>query len=287
MLDGVGAVPTKRQHRRLRRLHRDGAARPFEHLHVVLGIAKRHTVLGRNLQPLGQRRQRNALVDAIGHQVKPLQARHLDRTALAKAVVPVLLARNAVGAVRRDLHEGLRDVREVIKLGHVVAGHIDKMVHQLGRTSAHVDRPHSRDHGLAAGIRQHVLDDLARKAIVHRGTINQLVIKNGKRAVLAHIRNAVGHGREEPAQVGVLPTGSRDKDNPRVHNALDKPQHLRREARRPVDEHGAVDVAGNKLGGAHGFSLQTAPAGARARKAHIPYHARHIRRRGHASLVNP
>ena len=188
--------------------------------------------------------------------------------------MPVLLARNAVGAVRRDLHERLRNTRDIIQLGHVVARHVHKVVHQLGGASAHVDRPHPRDHRLAAGVSKHVLDDLARKTVIHRGAVDQLVAENGKRSVLAHIRNAVGHGREEPAQVGVLPARGGHKDDARVHNALDKPQHLRREARRPVYEHGAVDVAGNELGCAHGFSLQTAPAGARARSAPIPYHAR-------------
>ena len=108
---------------------------------------------------------------------------------------------------------------------------------------------------VAAGLPHDHVAELEREVSRHRAPHHHLAAHDDQRAVLAEVGDVVGHGREEPAEVGVLAPARCEKHRTAAANLA----NLVKDARvdplgAPVEQQGSVYVARNEPIALHAHS---------------------------------
>ena len=190
-------------------------AHHVEHVAIVLIVAKRHHLIGRNPQGTTVIGKRGALARTETDKVRPFGSRCHDIDSVAKEALEILQGRRLLhlGRLEGNLNDVLVDVLGTVDHRRVAVDLIAQVVNKRVIAAHGVEVPLTRKGHVGMGIRNHGIRDIHSKATLHGTLDNGTPLAHHQGSVFAYIGEFIGHRGKQVAQARILTAARRHKHN--------------------------------------------------------------------------
>ena len=170
-------------------------AHDVEHVAIVLIVAKRHHLIGRNPQGTTVIGKRGALARTETDKVRPFGSRRHHVDTVAKEALKMLQRRWLIhlGRLEGNLNDVLVDVLGTVDHRHIAVDLIAQMVDERIVAAHGVEVPLARKGHVGMGIRNHGIRDIHSKATLHGTLDNGTPLAHHQGSVFAYIGELIGH----------------------------------------------------------------------------------------------
>ena len=224
-------------------------AHDVEHVAIVLIVAKRHHLIGRNPQGTTVIGKRGALARTETDQVRPCGPRRHHVDTVAKEALEILPGRRIIhlGRLEANLNDILIDVLGTVDHRHIAVDLMAQMVDERIVAAHGVEMPLARKGHVGMGIRNHGIRDNHSKATLHGTLDNGTPLAHHQGSVFAYIGELIGHRSKQVAQTRILTATRRHKHDTATMQLIDKLKCLGTQLALPRMQQSAVQIACNQL----------------------------------------
>ena len=220
-----------------------------EHVAIVLVVAKRHHLIGRNPQGATVVGKRGTLARTKPDKVRPFGSRCHDIDSIAKVALEILQCRRLVvlGRLKCNLNDILVNVFGAVNHRHIAVDLIAQVVGKRIVAAHGVEVSLARQGHIGMGIRNHGIRDIHGQIALHGALDHGTTLTHDQGTVLAHIAQLIGHRRKQIAQARVLTTTRRHKHNAATMQLANELKRLGTRLTLPWMQQRAVQIAGDQL----------------------------------------
>ena len=220
-----------------------------EHVAVVLVIAKRHHLIGRNTQGTTVIGKRGALARTETDKVRPFGSRRHHVNTVAKEALEILQGRRLIhlGHLEGNLNDVLVDVLGTADHRHIAVDLIAQMVDERIVAAYGVEVPLAGKGNVGMGVGDHGIRDIHRQVTLHRALDNGTPLAHHQGSVFAYIGELIGHRGKQVAQARILTAARRHKHDTATMQFIDEFKGLGTRLALPRMQQRAVQIACNQL----------------------------------------
>ena len=224
-------------------------AHDVEHIAIVLIVAKRHHLIGRNTQGTTVIGKRGPLARTETDKVRPFGSRRHHIDPVAKATRKILQRGRLIhlGRLEGNLNDVLVDVLGTVDHRHIAVDLIAQMVDERIVAAHGVEVPLARKGHVGMGIRNHGIRDIHSKAALHGTLDNGTSLAHHQGSVFAYIGELIGHRGKQVAQARILTAARRHKHDTATMQLVDELKGLGTRLALPRMQQRAVQIACNQL----------------------------------------
>ena len=224
-------------------------AHDVEHVAIVLIVAKRHHLIGRNPQSATVIGKRGALARIKADKVRPFGSRCHDIDSITKVALEILQRRRLLrlGRLEGDLNDILVNVFGTVDYRHITMDLITQVVNKRIVAAHGVEVSLARKGHVGMGVGDHGIRDIHGQATLHRTLDHGTPLAHDQGSVFAYIGEFIGHRGKQIAQARILTAARRHKHNTATMQLINELKGLGTRLALPRMQQRAVQIACNQL----------------------------------------